>query len=202
MNGTLLAVGAGFGTGISLIVAIGAQNAFVLRHGIRGESVLPIVVLCTASDAVLMAVGISGIGAVFGRWPAALTIVGSAGGGFLVCYGLLAARRSLRPGRLDAATAVVSPRRAVWTCAALTWLNPHVYLDTVLLLGSIATGYGTGRWSFGVGAVIASACWFSAIGFGARLLRGFFARPASWRVLDGCVAATMLTLGATMIVRL
>ena len=191
---------AGFGTGLSLIVAIGAQNAFVLRQGIRRDAVLVVVAICAASDAVLIALGVAGVGSVVHAQPVALTVVGLAGGAFLVCYGVLALRRVFRPAAMTAADVPGdSRRRAVLTCLTMTWLNPHVYLDTVLLLGSVAATHGALRWDFGAGAVIASVCWFAALGFGARLLRGFFARPSSWRVLDGLVAATMITLGVTLL---
>jgi L-lysine exporter family protein LysE/ArgO len=196
----LLAMVAGFGTGLSLIVAIGAQNAFVLRQGIRRHAVPAVVVICAASDAVLIALGVAGVGSVVHAKPVALTIVGLAGGTFLVCYGVLALRRVFRPAALSGeGLPVESTRRAVLTCLTMTWLNPHVYLDTVLLVGSIAATHGALRWDFGLGAVLASVCWFAALGFGARLLRGLFARPSAWRVLDGLVATTMITLGVTLL---
>jgi L-lysine exporter family protein LysE/ArgO len=205
MREALVAVLAGLGTGLSLIVAIGAQNAFVLRQGIRREHVAAVVAICAASDAVLITVGVSGIGSVVKRWPAALTAAAWVGGAFLVCYGLLAARRALRPAALttDGAAGTVgtvggSLRAAVLTCLAMTWLNPHVYLDTVLLLGSVASTYGRARWSFGLGAATGSVLWFTALGFGARLLRTTFAKPGSWRVLDAVIACAMLTLGVLM----
>ncbi|MFD3932116.1 LysE/ArgO family amino acid transporter [Streptomyces sp. NPDC058614] len=202
MTDALTAAAAGFGTGLTLIVAIGAQNAFVLRQGIRREAVLAVVGICALSDAALIALGVGGVGAVVVAWPAALTAVGLVGGAFLLVYGFLAARRVLRPSALEAAAApAYSPRRAVLTCLALTWLNPHVYLDTVFLLGSIAADRGPLRWTFGLGAVLASVCWFAALGFGARLLSRFLARPSSWRVLDGLVAATMTAMGAMLIAR-
>jgi len=191
---------AGFGTGLSLIVAIGAQNAFVLRQGIRRDAVLAVVAICAVSDAVLIALGVAGVGSVVRDRPVALTVVALAGGTFLVGYGVLALRRVFRPAAMTIGGAAPgSRRRTVLTCLTLTWLNPHVYLDTVLLVGSIAATHGALRWDFGLGAVIASICWFAALGFGARLLRGFFARPASWRVLDGLVAATMITLGVSLL---
>ncbi|POX46096.1 amino acid transporter [Streptomyces sp. Ru71] len=200
MSGSLAAAAAGFGTGLSLIVAIGAQNAFVLRQGIRRDAVLAVVGICALSDAALIALGVGGVGALVVAWPGALTAVGWIGGAFLLCYGALAARRVLRPGALDAGgEAVGSRRRAVLTCLAMTWLNPHVYLDTVFLLGSIAADRGPLRWTFGLGAALASLCWFTALGFGARLLSRFLARPAAWRVLDALVAATMIVLGVSLI---
>ena len=202
MPASLSAAAAGFGTGLSLIVAIGAQNAFVLRQGIRRDAVLAVVGICALSDAVLIALGVGGVGAVVVAWPGALTLVGWIGGGFLLCYGALAARRVLRPGESGLRTegaAAGSRRRAVLTCLAMTWLNPHVYLDTVFLLGSVAADRGPLRWTFGLGAMLASLCWFAALGFGARLLSRFLARPAAWRFLDGLVAVTMIALGATLV---
>ncbi|WP_367325454.1 LysE/ArgO family amino acid transporter [Streptomyces sp. HUAS ZL42] len=201
MPQALTAAVAGFGTGLSLIIAIGAQNAFVLRQGIRRDAVLAVVGICALSDALLIALGVGGVGAVVVAWPGALTAVGWIGGAFLLCYGALAARRVLKPaGALHAeGEAAGSRRRAVLTCLAITWLNPHVYLDTVFLLGSIAADRGPLRWTFGLGAALASLCWFAALGFGARLLSRFLARPAAWRVLDGLVAATMIALGGALV---
>ncbi|MFC9056567.1 LysE/ArgO family amino acid transporter [Streptomyces sp. NPDC057074] len=201
MSNALTAAAAGFGTGLSLIVAIGAQNAFVLRQGIRRDAVLAVVGICALSDALLIALGVGGVGAVVVAWPDALTVVGWIGGAFLLCYGALAARRVFRPAgalRAEGDTAG-SRRRAVLTCLALTWLNPHVYLDTVFLLGSVAADRGPLRWTFGLGAAAASLVWFAVLGFGARHLGRFLARPAAWRVLDGLVAATMIVLGVSLI---
>ena len=198
----LLTAATGFGTGLSLIVAIGAQNAFVLRQGIVRRHVLPVVVLCAVSDVALIAVGISGIGAVLAHAPAAITVIRWAGAAFLVSYAVLAARRALRPGTLDAAMEVGSATLAtsILTCLALTWLNPHVYLDTVLMLGSVANNQGdSGRWLFGLGAATASVTWFLALGYGAQFLHRVFARPNAWRVLDAGIAALMLALGITLV---
>ncbi|MFE2283019.1 LysE/ArgO family amino acid transporter [Streptomyces sp. NPDC059443] len=206
---------AGFGTGLSLIVAIGAQNAFVLRQGVRRHSVLAVVAICALSDAALIALGVTGVGAFVTAWPPALTLVGLVGGAFLISYGVLAARRMLRPtpgAALNsegvgsgsgpaAAPGSGTTRAAVLTCLAMTWLNPHVYLDTVLLLGSLAADRGDLRWAFGIGAGLASLVWFGALGYGARLLSGLFARPSAWRVLDGLVAATMVTMGGLLLAR-
>jgi L-lysine exporter family protein LysE/ArgO len=194
----LLAALAGFGTGLSLIVAIGAQNAFVLRQGIRRHAVLAVVAICALSDAVLIAFGVGGVGALVLAFPAVVTVISFIGGAFLLCYGFLAARRAMRPSAMDVVTGHAT-NRVVFTCLALTWLNPHVYLDTVLLLGTVAAHRGDLRWAFGAGATFASLCWFAALGFGARLLTGFFSRPSSWRVLDGLVAATMVTIGVTLV---
>ncbi|MGW4207589.1 LysE/ArgO family amino acid transporter [Lentzea sp. NPDC004789] len=178
---------------MTLIVAIGAQNAFVLRQGLRRQAVLPVVAVCALSDAVLVAVGVAGFGVIVNRWPQVITAAAVVGGLFLMGYGFLAARRAFRPSAMNAGPD--RRGRPVLTAIALTWLNPHVYLDTVLLLGSIAAG----RWLFGVGAVAASVTWFVALGFGARLLSPWFAKPRSWRVLDGVIAAVMITLGVTLL---
>ncbi|PYC76658.1 amino acid transporter [Streptomyces tateyamensis] len=200
MQTPLIAAAAGLGTGLSLIVAIGAQNAFVLRQGLSRRHVPAVVAICAASDAVLIAAGVAGIGSLVRAWPTAITALAWVGGTFLVGYGLLAARRALRPAGLDALRQTAPAlRTAVLTCLALTWLNPHVYLDTVLLLGSVAGSYGRDRWAFGAGAALGSVLWFTALGFGARLLARFFARPASWRVLDGVIAATMTSLGVLLV---
>ncbi|MDQ0964033.1 L-lysine exporter family protein LysE/ArgO [Streptomyces sp. B4I13] len=201
MSHALAAATAGFGTGLSLIVAIGAQNAFVLRQGIRREAVLPVVGICALSDALLIALGVGGVGALVTAWPGALTAVAWIGGLFLLGYGALAARRLFRPSGalVTGGDPAGSRRRAVLTCLAMTWLNPHVYLDTVFLLGSVAADRGPLRWTFGLGAALASVCWFAALGFGARLLGRFLSRPSAWRVLDGLVAATMIVLGVTLV---
>lgn len=189
----------GFLTTMALIAAIGAQNAFVLRQGIRGEHVVPVIALCTVSDLILIAAGIAGVGALITAHPTAVTVVKLGGAAFLIGYGLLAARRALRPGGL--APAEQTPTRLVevlLTAAALTWLNPHVYLDTVVLLGSLANEHHEQRWLFGAGAVVASALWFTSLGLGARKLAGLFAKPATWRVLDIVIAVVMIGLGAWM----
>jgi L-lysine exporter family protein LysE/ArgO len=145
--------------------------------------------------------GVAGVGTVVVAWPGVLTAVAWVGGVYLLCYGALAARRVVKPGGalLADGEAVRSRRRAVLTCLAMTWLNPHVYLDTVFLLGTVAADRGPMRWTFGLGAVVASLCWFAALGFGARLLSRPLAKPVAWRVLDGLVAATMVVLGASLI---
>jgi len=196
------AAGLGLGTGLALIVAIGAQNAFVLRQGIRGEHIGAIVAVCAISDAVLIAAGVFGTGALLTAAPAAVVVLRYVGAAFLVTYGVMAARRILKPQALVSADPGPSGASrsglaaALATVLALTWLNPHVYLDTVLLLGSVANAQGPGlRWWFGAGAMLGSIVWFCSLGFGAKMLRGFFARPASWRILDGGIAVTMVGLG-------
>jgi L-lysine exporter family protein LysE/ArgO len=191
----------GFLASFALIAAIGAQNAFVLRQGIRREHVLPVVAMCTVSDIVLIAAGIAGVGALIGAHPNALNVAKFGGAAFLVGYGLLAARRAWRPASLRPSDAApVRLAEVLVTCAALTFLNPHVYLDTVVLLGALANEHRDQRWLFGVGAVTASAVWFAGLGLGARKLTGLFARPFTWRVLDCLIAATMIGLGVSLAV--
>ncbi|WP_422742881.1 L-lysine exporter [Mycobacterium sp. WMMD1722] len=190
----------GFVSSLTLIVAIGAQNAFVLRQGIRREHVAAVVALCTASDVALIAAGIAGIGVLLSARPGAVDIVRYGGAAFLIAYGLLAARRAWRPAALTPSDR--GPTRLVevlLTCAAFTWLNPHVYLDTVILLGALANEHRDQRWLFGVGAVSASAVWFVCLGFGAQRLTGLFASPTAWRVLDAGIAVVMATLGLTLL---
>ena len=187
---------AGFATSLALIVAIGSQNAFVLRQGILREHVLALVTFCALSDALLIMVGVAGGGALVQQYPVALEVARIGGALFLAAYALFAARRALHPAAmlpLDAPG--LSLPAALATCFGFTFLNPHVYLDTVVLLGAVATQRGeAGRWWFGLGAASASLCWFAALGFGARLLRPVFARPLAWQVLDGVIAATMASL--------
>ena len=190
----------GFATGLTLIVAIGAQNAFILRQGIRREHVLPVIAVCTVSDMALMAAGVAGFGVLITAHPQVVTLARFGGAAFLIVYGMLAARRAWRPSGLTPLEA--GPSRltgVVLTCLAFTFLNPHVYLDTVVLIGALSNEHRDGRWLFGVGAAAASAVWFTTLGFGAGRLRGLFARPAAWRILDGLIAVTMITLGVVVL---
>lgn len=201
VTSALLAAVSGLGLGLALIVAIGAQNAFVLRQGLRGEHVVPVVAVCALSDLVLIAAGVAGTGALLDRVPEAVAVIRWAGAAFLVGYGALAARRALRPA--GALLPEAAQRRrllpTVLTASALTWLNPHVYLDTVVLLGSVAAAQGDLRWHFGAGAAVGSLLWFSALGAGARLLRPVFARPSAWRVLDAGIALVMVVLAVGLV---
>lgn len=197
---TLLPAFLGMVTGLSLIVAIGAQNAFVLRLGIEGRVriIAPVVAICALSDAGLIVAGVLGLGALITAAPIALVVIRVLGAGFLIVYGILAARRAVLPGTLVAELPAgrTGLRVAVITVLALTWLNPHVYLDTVLFLGSVASQQGpTERWWWVGGAIAASILWFGCLGFGARLLRPVFARPGAWRVLDAVIAVVMIALG-------
>ncbi|WP_123308400.1 LysE/ArgO family amino acid transporter [Cellulomonas sp. PhB143] len=195
---------AGLGFGLGLIVAIGAQNAYVLRQGLRGEHVGMVVAICAASDLVLIAVGAAGAGAVVAAHETVLVVVTVLGAGVLLTYGVLSARRAVRPGSLEASTdgAAVPAAAVATTTLALTWLNPHVYLDTVVLLGSVSATHGDGRWWFAAGAALGSVLWFSVLGFGAAALRPVFARPAAWRVLDAAIAVIMGLLAVTLLLGL
>ncbi|MEV6137976.1 LysE/ArgO family amino acid transporter [Nocardia sp. NPDC051990] len=187
----------GLGFGLSLIVAIGAQNAFVLRQGLRGQHVLAVVAVCTVSDIVLIAAGVGGLGVMVQSAPVLLTVIRYAGAAFLFGYGILAARRASAASSLtaDSSGATMALGATVLTCLALTWLNPHVYLDTVLLLGSFASTYTSPqRWFLGAGAMVASTIWFTSLGYGARKLGPLFARPIAWRVLDSMIAVVMFGL--------
>lgn len=200
----LQVAGSGFAIGGALIVAIGAQNAFVLRLGLQRVHVGPVVLFCALADLLLIALGVAGIGRLLQHLPGletGLTLVGAL---FLLAYGLLALRRALQPGSLHAAGAATMPLRlALAQAAAFTLLNPHVYLDTVLLVGSIGAQQSAGlRPAFVTGAGLASLIWFSALGFGARWLAPWFAKPVAWRVLEGLVSATMLLLSLGLALRL
>ena len=187
---------AGCLTGLSLIVAIGAQNAFVLRQGLLRQFVGPVVAVCAVSDLVLIAAGVAGIGAIVQHAPTALTVVRWLGVGFLTAYGVRSLWRARRSETLTASSDA-EPRLqgALVQAVALTWLNPHVYLDTVLLLGSIAAHHGpTGKWWFAVGAGIGSIVWFTGLGYGARLAAPLLSRPRAWQVLDVLIGLTMLTI--------
>ncbi|MFO7770483.1 MAG: LysE/ArgO family amino acid transporter [Roseovarius gahaiensis] len=190
---------AGFALGFSLILAIGAQNAFVLRQGLRREHVLPVVLVCAISDAVLVTAGILGFGALARAVPGLETVMRYGGAAFLIWYGARNFIAAWRGGEvLEAGAAAGGLRRAMLTCLALTWLNPHVYLDTVVLLGSVSAQYDD-TLAFGVGAVTASFTFFFALGFGARGLAPLFGRPASWRVLDAVVGLTMWAIAAKLL---
>ncbi|MFD6176548.1 MULTISPECIES: LysE/ArgO family amino acid transporter [unclassified Isoptericola] len=203
----MLTVLAGLGFGLSLIVAIGAQNAFVLRQGVRREHVGLVVAVCAASDVVLYAAGTAGLGALVVSHPVVVEVARWAGAVVVLGYGALAARRAWRGDEagLAAASDGAVPdagRRArpvLLTALALTWLNPHVYLDTVVLQGSLAASYGDARWLFTAGAVVASVLWFAGLGYGARLLAPVLARPGAWRVVDGVVAAIMLVVAVSLV---
>jgi L-lysine exporter family protein LysE/ArgO len=182
---------AGFFLGGSLIIAIGAQNAFILRQGLLRQHVLPLVLFCAISDASLILLGVAGFGEAIKAAPDLLIAVTWGGAAFLFWYGLSAFRRALVPSKLETAGhPELSLKSAITLCAAFTWANPHVYLDTVVLVGGISTSFGDNRWWYALGAATASFVWFFSLGYGARLLIPLFAKPLAWKLLDigiGCV---------------
>jgi L-lysine exporter family protein LysE/ArgO len=180
-------------------VAIGAQNAYVLRQGLARRYVGVVVAICSVSDLVLILAGIAGIGTIVEEAPVALDVVRWLGVAFLVGYGVSSILRARRTQGLEAArSGSATMRAAALTAVALTWLNPHVYLDTVLLLGSIANQHGDGRWWFGAGAALASLVWFTVLGYGARLAHGLLASARAWQVLDVLIGLTMIVIAATL----
>ncbi len=187
----------GLGIGFGLILAIGAQNAFVLRQGLRGEHVLLICLTCAVSDALLISAGVAGFGTLVGRAPWIEPVFRIAGALFLCGYGVRNLWSSYKTQHaLKAAdTAAVSWRSALVTCLAFTWLNPHVYLDTVVLLGSTSTQHSDHSIAFASGAITASFLLFFSLGYGARLLQPIFIKPIAWTVLDAIVGIMMLFLG-------
>ncbi len=183
-------------TGLSLIIAIGAQNAFVLRQGLVREHVGVVVAICAVADAVLIVAGVAGIGTIVERAPVAIDVVRWLGVAFLTWYGVRSLLQARHAGALEAARdRSLTRRSAVVQVTALTFLNPHVYLDTVLLLGSLAAHEGpTGRWWFAAGAAAASLAWFTGLGYGARLLSPLLATRRAWQVLDVLIGLTMLVI--------
>ena len=194
---------AGYLLAISLIAAIGAQNAFVLRQGLRREHVLAVVLTCALSDAVLMAAGVTGFGAVQAQVPWIGDAMRYGGAAFLLVYGALRFRAALRGGEaLRPTTGETTPLAQVLaTCLVLTWANPHVYLDTVVLIGSISAQYTPHQAVFGVGAALGSFSFFLALGYGARLLAPVFAKPSAWVVLEVIVGCTMWAIAAGLLLR-
>ena len=202
MPSSLLAsLASGFATSAALIIAIGAQNAFVLRQGLKRAHVLPVVLVCALSDMLLIALGVTGFGALVQAQPTLLAVARWGGALFLVVYGLIAARRALGRHTLSVqGEAATDLRTALLTCLAFTYLNPHCWLDTVVLLGAVAAQQAPdARMPFGIGAASASAVWFFALGYGARLLAPLFARPLAWRLLDGAIALVMWGIAAMLL---
>ncbi|MCR8674467.1 L-lysine exporter [Micrococcus sp. HG099] len=192
--------GTGLLTGLALIVAIGAQNAFVLRQGVRREHVGAVVLVCMASDAVLILAGTAGVGALVQAVPWLLEVLRWGGALYLLWFAVSSLRAALRPQGLGAEQAPRTAGSVIATTLALTWLNPHVYLDTVVLLGSLANQHGPdARWVFAAGAVAASVLWFTALGYGARLLARVLADPQAWRVVDVVIAVVMAVLAVRLI---
>ncbi|MCH1412574.1 MAG: LysE/ArgO family amino acid transporter [Rhodobacteraceae bacterium] len=190
---------AGFGLGLSLIVAIGAQNAFILRAGLLRQHVFILCSVCAVSDALLIAAGVSGLEMLVGKAPFFLVFMKYAGASFLFAYGLRSLLKSFRGGRfLLAEGEAKSLKEAVIICLMLTWLNPHVYLDTVVFLGIASTQYNESM-HFAAGAIISSFIFFYSLGFGARLLSKFFEHPVSWRILDGIIGIVMWSIAFSLV---
>ena len=198
MSGALLA---GLLTGLSLIVAIGAQNAFVLRIGLSQRFVAPVVAVCAVSDLLLIVAGVAGIGTIVEQAPEAIDVIRWLGVAFLTWYGVSSLLRARHADSLEAARAAAPDRRtAVLKVTALTWLNPHVYLDTVLLVGSIANQHGSGgRWWFAAGASAASVLWFTGLGYGARVFTCVLSSVRAWQVLDVLIGLTMLGIAVSLV---
>lgn len=200
----LAATVAGFAASAGLIIAIGSQNAFVLRQGLLRRNVRLVVATCAMSDVALILCGVAGVGAVVREWPALLEALRFGGAAFLALYGSMAARRAWRgsasmPVESDEPA---SGSRVLVTCLAFTFLNPHVYLDTMILLGGLSTQYaGPTQQAFAAGACLASIMWFSALGYGSRLLLPVFRNPIAWQVLDALVACIMLSLALLLLLR-
>lgn len=203
-DSTLPAALSGFLLGGSLILAIGAQNAFILRQGLMRQHVFVLCFICALSDALLIALGVAGLGSLIATSPKLIFAVTLGGVLFLFTYSAMAFRRAMHPDSLVAAKKDdASLGAAIAACLAFTFLNPHVYLDTVVLLGGLSASFeGWGRVAYGAGAVVASFVWFFCLGYGARLLQPIFARPAAWRVLDILIGAVMAALALSLVARL
>jgi L-lysine exporter family protein LysE/ArgO len=182
----------GFLTGLSLIIAIGAQNAFVIRQGLTKKHVLLVVAICAISDALLILLGVAGLGALIAGLPWLLEIIRWFGVAYLTWFGIRSVRSAFKTQVLDASGSQSgSAKTVVLAVLGFTFLNPHVYLDTVILLGSIGNQFGEDKWWFALGGAVASILWFSSIGFGARAASRFMAKPVFWKVLDLLIAAVM-----------
>jgi L-lysine exporter family protein LysE/ArgO len=203
MMPTLSAAVSGFLLGGSLIIAIGAQNAFILRQGLIRSHVFVLCLICALSDALLIAAGVAGLGTLVSSSPALIAAVTLGGALFLGTYAYMAFRRALVPAALVADQSKgLGFKAAVLTCLAFTFLNPHVYLDTVVLLGSLSASYqGSARLAYGAGAALASFVWFFTLGYGARYLAPFFARPVAWKVLDVIIGVVMSLLAFGLLLR-
>lgn len=195
----MIALLPGFFTGLSLIIAIGAQNAFVIRQGLLKQHVTLIVAICAISDAALIYLGTGGLGTIIQDRPSLLEFIRWFGVAYLSWFGIKSVKSALKTQSLQAGEgAEASKRKIIATCFALTFLNPHVYLDTVILLGSIANQFESDRWFFAFGAAVSSLVWFSAIGYGARAASKFMSKPIFWKVLDSLIAIVMFTIAITL----
>lgn len=195
----MIASVAGFFTGLSLIIAIGAQNAYVLRLGLMRHHVFAAVLFCAISDALLIIAGVAGLGAVIQQLPLLLEIFRYAGAAYLIWFGISAVRRAMKPSSLEAQGEALPLIKTLATMAGLTWLNPHVYLDTVILLGSIGNQFEPNQWWFALGAATASFVWFFSLGYGAKLLSRFMASVRFWQVLDIVIALVMFSIALALL---
>jgi len=195
----VIALIAGFFSGLSLIVAIGAQNAFVIRQGLLRSHVALVVTVCSVADVFLILLGIGGLGKIIQSQPQALEYIRWFGVAYLIWFGVKSVRAALAPQSLDAqGENEKSAWKVLLTVLTFTFLNPHVYLDTVILLGSIANQFSDHRWFFALGASLASVVWFTSIGYGARAASHLMSRPIFWKILDSVIAAIMFTIALTL----
>jgi L-lysine exporter family protein LysE/ArgO len=189
----------GFLTGLSLIIAIGAQNAFVIKQGLLRQHVFLIVLICAISDAVLIFLGTGGLGALVQSNQGLLEVIRWFGVAYLTWFGIKSVKSAFTNQSLEASESpTVSAFKVATTVLALTWLNPHVYLDTVILLGSVANQFDSNRWYFAIGASVASVLWFTVIGFGARAASKYMSRPIFWKILDSLIAVVMFSIAITL----
>ena len=191
----------GFGVGAGLIIAIGAQNAFVLSQGVRRSYPLLIALICWFCDCVLITAGVAGLGKIISTHPGWMRLTAWGGAAFLIVYGFRSLRSALAGGHLETnGGSLATTREAVLTTLAVTLLNPHVYLDTVVLLGSLSGQFvGTGRYAFAAGAIFASLAWFLSLSLGARLLAPLFRKRIAWRILDSLVCLTMWGIAVSLL---
>jgi len=196
----VLAITTGFASGLALIIAIGAQNAFVLRQGLKRQNIFAVVLFCAVADAVLIGAGILGLGAVIESVPWLLIVLRFGGAAYLVWFGIGSIRRAISPSTLEASGQAKSNlAKAIGTAAALTFLNPHVYIDTVILLGSIGNQFVNDRWWFWLGASIGSFVWFFGLGYFARVLAPFTSSMRFWRILDSLIAVVMFFIAGYLL---
>lgn len=198
MTPTLTALTTGFLASLGLIVAIGAQNAWVLRQGLRREHVGLVVAICVGADVVLMAAGTAGLGALREAAPWLLDVLRWGGVAYLLVLAAVAARAALTSGSALEASEERPARSVALTTLAVTLLNPHVYLDTLVMLGTVTNSFGDLRWVAAAGAMAASLAWFTLLSLGARALSGVLDRPTTWRVIDGVVAIVMVAVAAML----
>jgi L-lysine exporter family protein LysE/ArgO len=196
----VLALITGFFTGLSLIIAIGAQNAFVIRQGLSKQHVLLVVGICAAGDALLITLGIGGLGKLIQRHQMILDLIKWFGVAYLTWFGVRSLASVLKKQTLVASGEIKTSRKQIiGKTLGFTFLNPHVYLDTVIFLGGIGTQFKASKWDFAVGAICASILWFTSIGFGAQAASKFMSRPIFWKILDGIIAVIMFALALLLI---